>query len=763
MKKISIKIKAEDLKKKLNLKNGVDGAVGPKGDKGDSIMGKPGIAGPIGQTGATGLPGTSGEAGKDGSPDDRNTIVEKINSGLDKDLKISADQIDGLPTGRVFFGGLSRATADTLYKPIGYTPDLSAYLTKDQTTPQTITNQPIVTAVDADYVWINDTSDGGKLKKALKTDFIGGSQTPWTSNINGAGYSLSNISELLVGTTTGPVTDTVNFVIWHTVHPLVVAGSVTGTYTDSNTLTTETFHDNGAGVLVSDYDGHTVTRFVYATGYNDNPFSETVLTVTYTYQAGAVLTPAHLLFPNLLFQSENVGTANSVLSIISGGTPIFAVNGDGSAQFSNQLASIDVAGNIFATSFEKSGGFSTEFLKADGSVDSTTYLTASTTPLTITKTGAFFDNFPIYFEAPRPVYVGGSIITSLGKWINSFVYTDIVNSGSLTALSFDDLVGVVGVLTIGSSNAMVTLAFPALKHVIGAISLSGMAALNSLNLSGLISTGAGVTIQGNYGAGFTSLDLHSLQAVGATLSIFGITAITSIDLSALTDVGNGLSLTGDTALLAVSLPNLKNVLGNISFLTSNALTSISMPALVHLGASLTGASTTTLTSLVFGTAGILKHVGSGGPAFAGCALNQTSVDRMLAVMVTLDGTNGTTKFAGTINMSGGTSLAPTFTGATGTKAGSAFVGVTTTCTVTWVAHGFSTGDMITVTGITTLTNANRTAVITVDTPDQFHYTIVTQTATGAGTATYKLEPSASTEGYANKQRLVIQGATVTTN
>ena len=101
-------------------------------------------------------------------------------------------------------GFLTKNLADTYYYPLSTNPagyltsasGSSLFLKLDQTTPQTIINQLIVTAVDADYVWINDTSDGGKLKKALKSDFSGGSQTPWTSNIDAAHYNLSNVGNI---------------------------------------------------------------------------------------------------------------------------------------------------------------------------------------------------------------------------------------------------------------------------------------------------------------------------------------------------------------------------------------------------------------------------------------------------------------------------------------------------------------------------------------------------------------------------------------
>ena len=104
-----------------------------------------------------------------------------------------------------------------------------------------------------------------------------------------------------------------------------------------------------------------------------------------------------------------------------------------------------------------------------------------------------------------------------------------------------------------------------------------------------------------------------------------------------------------------------------------------------------------------------------------------------------------------------------FTGTTGTYPGSDFVGVGTTCTVT-VSNSYSANDMITVSGVTNLTAANGTFKITSATGSQFVYTMLSsQSLTGTGTATYHREPSASTEGYANMQRIIINGNTVTTN
>jgi hypothetical protein len=73
-------------------------------------------------------------------------------------------------------------------------------------------------------------------------------------------------------------------------------------------------------------------------------------------------------FPSLVssndFLSLNTFTA-------SNSNPVVTVTQNGSG------AAISTNGKIVAGEFEKSGGLSTEFLKADGSVDSTTYLTSN--------------------------------------------------------------------------------------------------------------------------------------------------------------------------------------------------------------------------------------------------------------------------------------------------------------------------------------------------------------------------------------------------
>ena len=69
-----------------------------------------------------------------------------------------------------------------------------------------------------------------------------------------------------------------------------------------------------------------------------------------------------------------------------------------------------------------------------------------------------------------------------------------------------------------------------------------------------------------------------------------------------------------------------------------------------------------------------------------------------------------------------------------TSAGSNFSAAGTTVTANVNGHGFVSGDIVTISGITTLTNANGVFMVTRVNDNQFTYPILTQTATGGGTA-----------------------------
>jgi hypothetical protein len=337
----------------------------------------------------------------------------------------------------------------------------------------------------------------------------------------------------------------------------------------------------------------------------------------------------------------------------------------------------------------------------------------------------YFDNQPI----------GGRN----GKWIQSFSYYPLFGGGSVfpTSFVFSDLTGVVGDILASLPATTTSVNCPELIYV-----------------GGSLASGAGPN---GYSA-LTTLDFPKLKVVGNTLASYSSTnpLLTTFNAPELLFVG---TLGGNfTALSSLSLPKLKVVssMSGGSSLNLNVATSVDLSSVVYIGSALgfTAPNCITLTLPTLGTWKVLN----GNFTATSCAFNQTTVDNILASLAYMDGTNGTLVFSSasgrTITITG-TSSAPSNAGST-TTPGSNFVGAGTTCTVNLTSHGYATDDVLRISGITTLTNANRYARITVVNANQFTYTITSQTATGAGTATI-------VKAGASAKALVTRGVTLTTN
>jgi hypothetical protein len=340
-----------------------------------------------------------------------------------------------------------------------------------------------------------------------------------------------------------------------------------------------------------------------------------------------------------------------------------------------------------------------------------------TSGLTITRSGDWVPQQPTQFFLLVPaqaVQVGNTYVRYTGKWIAGWAYSEsswVTGQTRITELTFNDLEGVTGNFFPNTMAALTSLSLPNLSYVGGSVTPNGMNAL-------------------------TTLSLPNLSYLVGQFSLSAMAALTTISLPALkylgNSVGTSLNLTaGLNALTAISLPALERITGSISVASAPALADFTLP-----------------------TDGRFKWGGT-SVSITGAALPQASVDNILQAYASLDGTNGTTSWVNTLNLSGGTSAAPSNLGST-TTAGSNFVCAGTTCTVNWTGHGYATGDVLRISGITTATNANRYAVITVVNANQFTYTITSQTATGAGTATVVL-------AGASAKTLVTRGVTLTTN
>jgi hypothetical protein len=209
-----------------------------------------------------------------------------------------------------------------------------------------------------------------------------------------------------------------------------------------------------------------------------------------------------------------------------------------------------------------------------------------------------------------------------------------------------------------------------------------------------------------------------------------------------------------SVLTVFDLSKLQFILASFSA-TFSVLTSLNFSSLIYVGGSI-NITAPLMTTLTMPTLGTWKAC-FGNISLTSIALNQSSVDNLLSALAYMDGANNTIAYSTgkTVTITG-TSSAPSNLGST-TTAGSNFVGSGTTCTVSLASHGYSTGDVLRISGITTLTFANRYAVITVTNENQFTYTMSSPASlTGAGTATI-------VKAGASAKALVTRGVTLATN
>ena len=352
-------------------------------------------------------------------------------------------------------------------------------------------------------------------------------------------------------------------------------------------------------------------------------------------------------------------------------------------------------------------------------------------PSTITATigGTFTSQLPFTPIVPAYNLQDGNttIATGRGLWVQSFDYYGSNSSGA-TSFLFPDVEGSYSFFMQSVPTSITSFSAPNLLYVGGAILGSSPAILSSL----------------------TSVSLPKLAYASTMFANATLSGLTSLDLSSLISVGqfNPSSMNGISSL---SFPQLK--ITSLLAIVSSSCTSISLPSIISVsGLSISASSCTTLTLPTLGTWKICVP----SLAITSCAFNQASVDSLLSAIAYMDGTNSTLLYGtGKTLTITGTSSAPTNLGST-TTAGSNFVGAGTTCTVNMTAHGYATDDVLRISGITTLTNANRYARITVVNANQFTYTITSQTATGAGTATV-------IKAGASAKAIVTRGVTLATN
>lgn len=340
---------------------------------------------------------------------------------------------------------------------------------------------------------------------------------------------------------------------------------------------------------------------------------------------------------------------------------------------------------------------------------------------------------PVAMVPSLEIYDNGRLVgTKNGKYIQSFIYYGIFGGGgtSPTTFVFPDLEGTYGDFLSSLPVSTTSVSAPELVYV-----------------GGSCVTAAG---PGTYSF-LTSLNFPKLVRA---VSFAGLQApvLTTFNAPEIVEINGSVSFTFN-ALTTLSLPKFRVTLSSIT-LQLNSATSINLPSLVFCGGGIT-ITAPLCTSMTLPSLGTWKTF-SGNFSSTSNAFNQATVDNILAALAYMDGTNGTANYATgrTVTITG-TSSAPSNAGST-TTAGSNFSGVGTVCTVNLTNHGYSSGDVLRISGVTTLTNANRYAQITVVNANQFTYTITSQTATGGGTATI-------IKAGASAKALVARNVSLTTN
>ena len=354
----------------------------------------------------------------------------------------------------------------------------------------------------------------------------------------------------------------------------------------------------------------------------------------------------------------------------------------------------------------------------------------------------------------------GTYVSCSGKWISTFVsqswppYRNKEIEENRIIGFESDVEGIIGGCfnSVSTSSTFLSLNLPNLKFVWGNFGASSLSTLNILNLSNLTMVSNNFTLTND---NLTSLSLPALKIVNGNMSLTS-TSIASLSLPELTYANNfTINLQSLTSLSLNSLEGVGSFAATLPLLISLSISSLqSNDGSLSLSSSFLSTLTLPASGVWKSCAGINITTGS---------LDQTTVNTLLDRLAYMDGNNNTSLFGATksANISGGTNAAPSNAGSVSvtlqtspTLPNIACVG--TTCTINLTNHGYSSGDVLKISGVTTATNANRYAAITVTDANQFTYGITSQTAFGAGTATIiKAGDSVKT--------LVARGVTLTTN
>jgi hypothetical protein len=251
---------------------------------------------------------------------------------------------------------------------------------------------------------------------------------------------------------------------------------------------------------------------------------------------------------------------------------------------------------------------------------------------------------------------GGSGNVSIqSHYVSSFhIYNDL----TATSLTFyTDYVDAADINYSGDNNSiknLITLNFPNLLKQLGGNGFVNIGYLPQLTtvLSPLITAG---TIGIEYCDNLDTVDVSSMVNGKGYLRLSNCPLITlsSITRSPEFSAIDFTSCSGLGSSISISATDIYTSFGNC-----DTLISISFPNAVYYNG-FGAQSCDNLTNISLGSIGTIKNV-NGGFSFYNSALNSTSITHVLDVLISLDGTNGTTLWGpdGQLDISGGTNAIP---------------------------------------------------------------------------------------------------------
>jgi hypothetical protein len=283
--------------------------------------------------------------------------------------------------------------------------------------------------------------------------------------------------------------------------------------------------------------------------------------------------------------------------------------------------------------------------------------------------------------------IGGPL--SLNFYLKSIVPQNITGEVSLSIISAPSIYISGTNSSNGSAFTAENVTFPTLL-VADSVSITDTATLEVLSAPLLQLTGGSVSFYNN--TALTTVNFPSLVTSNG-IQFGGTPLLTNINFPLLENSGqlniqyNNSGLTGFRQSMfpalklasfnmgygyipsfEIDFPLLTGLTGSISGSSNSiGLTNINLPNLVNIYNYQYFNYCSSLTNIKLGTLGVTKKWGYPNNTatinFSNCSLNQESVDNILIVLASLDGTNGTTLSSnGQIQLQGGSNAAPSDAG-----------------------------------------------------------------------------------------------------